>query len=224
VGLYRGDVRVTSWIAVVPVKEAKRAKSRLGPELETRRADLAAAFAADTVTALLAARPVDLVVVVGGRGLPEALLDDRRIRTLPDPGGLNAAAADGIAWARRQHPRSGVLILAADLPAATGSAVESLLAAVSTPGRWVLPDVESVGSTGLLMGPDTVVVPDFGEGSLARHRAAGADIVEASGIDGLRRDVDTAAQLAEAVRLGVGSHTRIVLETMPEPWVTGGLR
>jgi 2-phospho-L-lactate/phosphoenolpyruvate guanylyltransferase len=217
-------VRETSWIAVVPVKDAKRAKSRLGPELETRRADLATAFAADTVTALSAARPVDLIVVVGGRGLPEALLEDRRIRTLPDPGGLNAAAADGIAWVRRRHPSSGVLVLAADLPAATGTAVESLLASVSTPGRWVLPDVEFVGSTGLLMGPDDVVVPDFGEGSLARHRAAGADVVETSGINGLRRDVDTAAQLVEAVALGVGPHTRVVLETMPEPWMTGGLR
>jgi hypothetical protein len=36
---------------------------------------------------------------VGGQGLPASLLDHARVRTLPDPGSLNAAANDGIAWA-----------------------------------------------------------------------------------------------------------------------------
>jgi 2-phospho-L-lactate/phosphoenolpyruvate guanylyltransferase len=210
-------VRDTTWVAVVPVKEAKRAKSRLGPELAAWRSDLAAAFAADTLSALLAATRVELVVVVGGHGLPGPLLDDERVRTLPDPGDLNAAARDGIAWVRQHHPGRGVLVLAADLPAATGDAVDRLLATAPAPTRQVLPDLESAGSTGLLMGPDATIDPDFGAGSLGRHRAGGAELVVASGIERLRRDVDTAEQLAQAVGLGVGPYTRTVLKTMLDP-------
>jgi 2-phospho-L-lactate/phosphoenolpyruvate guanylyltransferase len=208
-------VQETRWIAVVPVKEPKRAKSRLGPELEAWRTDLAAAFAADALSALLDSTRVELVVVVGGSGLPGTVLGHDRVRTLPDPGDLNAAARDGIAWARRHHPSLGVLVLAADLPAASGGAVDRLLSGIGS-GLWVLPDIESAGSTGLAMAPDADLAPDFGVGSLARHRAAGAALVEVSGIDGLRRDVDTAKQLSEAVVLGIGPHTSAVLSTMAE--------
>jgi 2-phospho-L-lactate/phosphoenolpyruvate guanylyltransferase len=211
--LYRGVVQETRWTAVVPVKEPKRAKSRLGPHLEAWRADLAAAFAADTLAALLSATRVHLVVVVGGQGLPGPLLDDARIRTLPDPGDLNTAVGDGIAWLRRHRPGTGVLVLAADLPAATGVEIDRLLAATSG-GAQVLPDRERQGTTGLLLGPDDAIVPSFGARSLARHRSAGATVVNVAGVDGLRRDVDTAGQLAEAVELGVGRQTESLLRQM----------
>lgn len=206
-----------SWVAVVPVKSPKRGKSRLGPDLGEWRTELAAAFAADTLAALLDATQVTLVVVVGGQGLPTSLLDHARVRTLPDPGSLNAAANDGIAWTRRHHPGSGILILAADLPAATGAAVDRLLEATPARGLWVLPDLESVGSTGLLIGSGSVIAPDFGEASLSRHRAAGALPVAVRAIEGLRRDVDTADQLSEATSLGVGQRTQAVLDAMRRP-------
>jgi 2-phospho-L-lactate/phosphoenolpyruvate guanylyltransferase len=198
----------------VPVKEPKRAKSRLGPRLERWRTDLATAFAADTLAALLTARRVGVVVVVGGQGLPGPMLDHDRIRTLPDPGSLNAAAADGIAWVRQHHPGTGILVLAADLPAATGSAIDRLLATDPVRTPRVLADQEEWGSTGLLLGPDATITPRFGARSLSRHRAAGAKLVELSGIDGLRRDVDTADQLEQAADLGVGPRTRSVLRQM----------
>jgi 2-phospho-L-lactate guanylyltransferase len=211
-------VQETTWVAVVPVKSPERGKSRLGPDLEEWRAELAAAFAADTLSALLGATRVSLVVVVGGQGLPASLLDHARVRTLPDPGSLNAAANDGIDWTRRHHPGSGILILAADLPAATGAAVDRLLEA-TTPARglWVLPDLESIGSTGLLIGSGSVIAPDFGAASLSRHRAAGALPVTVRAIEGLRRDVDTADQLAEATSIGVGQRTQAVLDAMGQP-------
>jgi 2-phospho-L-lactate/phosphoenolpyruvate guanylyltransferase len=207
-------VQETSWVAVVPVKAPQQGKSRLGPDLERWRAELAAAFAADTLTALLDATRVAFVVVVGGQGLPASLLDHARVRTLPDPGGLNAAANDGITWTRRHHPGSGILILAADLPAATGAAVDRLLDATPARGLWVLPDLESVGSTGLLIGAEAAIAPNFGEASLSRHRAAGATPVELRAIEGLRRDVDTADHLFEATGLGVGRRTQAVLDAM----------
>jgi 2-phospho-L-lactate guanylyltransferase len=204
-------------MAVVPVKAPQRGKSRLGPDLEEWRTELAVAFAADTLTALLDSSRVEVVVVVGGQGLPIALLSHARVRTLPDPGSLNAAANDGIAWARRHRPESGILILAADLPAATGTAVDRLLEATPAHGLWVLPDLESVGSTGLLIGSESVIAPDFGEASLSRHQAAGALPVDLPAIDGLRRDVDTADHLSEAAGLGVGQRTQAVLAAMGRP-------
>lgn len=204
------------WVAVVPVKDPKRAKSRLGPELETWRTDLAAAFATDTLSALLAARRVAVAVVVGGRRLPTDLLEHDRVRTLPDPGDLNAAAAEGIAWAHRHHPDAAILVLTGDLPAATGEAIDHLLTTVPIGPLAVIPDIERTGSTGLLIGQGVDVTPAFGGASLSRHEAAGAQPVELPGIERLRRDVDTVDQLAAAVELGVGERTRLVLAEMAD--------
>ena len=52
--------------------------------------------------------------------------------------------------------------------------------------------------------------PRFGGGSAARHRASGAVPLDGAW-PSLRRDVDTAADLAAALHLGVGAHTRAAL-------------
>ncbi len=202
------------WVAVVPVKDPKLAKSRLGPQLEPWRTDLAAAFATDLLTALLGSSRVELVVVVGGRRLSTDLLDHDRLRTLPDPGDLNVAVSHGIAWARQQRPSAATLVLAGDLPAATSEVVDRLLGSTPSGPLHVIPDLEGIGSTGLLIGPGSELTPAFGDASLARHQAAGAEVVELEGIERLRRDVDTAGQLAAAVDLGVGERTRSVLAEM----------
>jgi 2-phospho-L-lactate guanylyltransferase len=201
-------------VAVVPVKEPKLAKSRLGPQLEPWRTDLAAAFATDLLTALLGSSRVELVVVVGGRRLSTDLLDHERLRTLPDPGDLNVAVSHGIAWARQERPPAATLVLAGDLPAATSEVVDRLLGSTPSGPLYVIPDLEGIGSTGLLIGPETELTPAFGDASLARHQAAGAAVVDLDGIERLRRDVDTAAQLEAAVNLGVGERTRKVLAEM----------
>ena len=204
-------------MAVVPVKDPKRAKSRLGPRLEAWRTQLAAAFAADTLSALLDASRVDVVVVVGGQRLPEELLEHDRLRTLPDPGDLNAAATEGIAWARRHHPAASILVLTGDLPAATGEAIDRLLADAPPEGPLqVIPDTERTGSTGLLIDRGADVTPAFGRASLTRHQAGGARTIDLPGIERLRRDVDTADHLAAAVELGVGARTRSVLAEMAD--------
>jgi 2-phospho-L-lactate guanylyltransferase len=207
-------VRDTRWVAVVPVKDPKRAKSRLGPRLEAWRTELAAAFAVDTLSALLEASRVDVVVVVGGQRLTAELLDRERIRTLPDPGDLNAAASEGIAWARRHHPAAAILVLTGDLPAATGAAIDRLLTDAPKGPLQVIPDMERTGSTGLLIDRGAEVTPAFGGASLTRHQAGGAHPIELADIERLRRDVDTADHLAAAVELGVGARTRSVLAEM----------
>jgi 2-phospho-L-lactate guanylyltransferase len=52
--------------------------------------------------------------------------------------------------------------------------------------------------------------PRFGAGSLAAHRDDGATVLDLD-VPGLRRDVDTVADLAAAARIGCGPRTRALL-------------
>ncbi len=56
----------------------------------------------------------------------------------------------------------------------------------------------------------------FGPDSAARHRLLGCTDLAVERDSTLHRDVDTAAQLSEAVALGVGRHTSAVLR-LPRP-------
>jgi 2-phospho-L-lactate guanylyltransferase len=58
-------------------------------------------------------------------------------------------------------------------------------------------------------------VPRFGPGSFERHRQAG-HVPLPGDLPGLRRDVDTPADLAQARRLGLGAVSRRIAETLVE--------
>ncbi len=212
------------WVAVVPVKGNPGAKSRLGDRPDRPR--LADAFALDTVAAVLAAPRVGRVLVVtaddalaarlaalGAEIVPEAALPEAAltvealtVEALPvearpaeeptagagtgasarSPGGaMNAAIRQGLAVARTRFPRANLLVLTGDLPALTPAEVEHALALAGVP-----------------------VEPRFGPGSRAAHEAAGHVPLEIPPAAGIRSDVDTAADLLVAERLGLGVHTR----------------
>jgi 2-phospho-L-lactate guanylyltransferase len=203
------------WVAVVPVKHFAVAKSRLDAGVDGRRQALARAFAADTVTALRAVEEVHVVVVVtndhqAGRSVegPGVVVLDE-----PEPGGLNQAATAGIAWTREHHRNAAVAVISADLPALRPQDVSTVLGLAAAHPSAVVADREGTGTTMLTALPDVTVVPRFGPGSLARHRAGGAVVVSAPGLVRVARDVDTASQLAEAVALGVGFETARVLDS-----------
>jgi 2-phospho-L-lactate guanylyltransferase len=68
-------------------------------------------------------------------------------------------------------------------------------------------DAPGTGTVLLTAPPGVPLDPRFGVGSAAAHRASGA--VPLTGPwPSLRRDVDTAADLADAARLGLGPATR----------------
>ncbi|BFO15630.1 hypothetical protein SHKM778_20180 [Streptomyces sp. KM77-8] len=52
--------------------------------------------------------------------------------------------------------------------------------------------------------------PLFGPDSRARHRASGAVELCLDGVDSVRQDVDTGADLRAALALGTGPHTAAV--------------
>ncbi|MCM3887220.1 2-phospho-L-lactate guanylyltransferase [Frankia sp. R82] len=216
------------WTVLLPLKNLDRAKSRL-QRPDRRR--LALAMALDTVTAVLAnpSGHVGAVVVVSndrtvGETLtraPGTALDTRLliVADLPDQG-LNPALRHGARQARRHWPDRPVAAMSADLPALRPAELYRALTAAAAHDRAVLADTAGSGTVLLTTMPGIDLAPRFGPDSNADHRRSGAvDLTTVLGaaVRGLRRDVDTIADLAEALRLGVGPHTAVALDQPAAP-------
>ncbi|UGY93799.1 2-phospho-L-lactate guanylyltransferase [Streptomyces gobiensis] len=203
------------WTLVVPLKPLERAKSRLSAASgEALRPGLALAFAQDTVAASVACTAVRDVVVVTDDPLAGRELSALGARVLPDTpdGGLNAALAHGAEVVRTAEPHSAVAALNADLPALRPMELAQVLNTASRFPRAFLADAAGIGTTLLSALPGVALAPAFGGESRGRHLASGAVEIPLSGVDSVRRDVDTGADLAEAIALGVGSYTLRVFE------------
>jgi 2-phospho-L-lactate/phosphoenolpyruvate guanylyltransferase len=196
---------------VVPVKRLQVAKSRLYAPGRPRpdHAALALALALDTVAAAAAAEAVARVLVVTDD--PEAAAAVRAAGALvvedePDAG-LNPALAYGAQRAAALAPAAGVALLSADLPALRPAELTAALDAAAHHRRSFVPDAAGAGTTLLAAAPGVPVDPRYGAGSAAAHRASGA-VPLPGDWPSLRRDVDTAADLAAAAELGLGPATR----------------
>jgi 2-phospho-L-lactate guanylyltransferase len=214
---------VQPWSLVVPAKLLSRAKTRLAPltassgaQGPARHRELVLAMLADTVAAALASPAVAGVLVVTDDPGVGDLVRSLGARTVPDEpdAGLNAALAHGAATARAAGARA-VAAMSSDLPALRPAELTAALAAVS--GRGFVADADGTGTT-LLCAAAGELDPHFGPGSAAAHVRSGA-VPLTGGWPGLRRDVDTAADLATAAALGVGPRTaRLLADT---PWSPG---
>lgn len=193
-----------NWFVVVPVKRFDTAKSRLlvPPQL---RAGLARAMALDTVTAALRCPLIAAVVVVTDE--PSSAFADLGALVIPDSpaAGLNPALRHGAATA---PAAAGTAALSADLPALKPAELAGALRSVPAGGRGVVADATGEGTTLLAAAPGVALQPAFGSGSFRRHLASGAQPLPAVALSGLRRDVDTVADLTEAAALGLGRRTR----------------
>ncbi|MGR0218487.1 2-phospho-L-lactate guanylyltransferase [Agromyces sp. ZXT2-6] len=213
---------MTGWTVVVPVKSLSGAKTRLAPELSAaERAALARAFALDTIDAALAASSVARVVVVSDEPAIElALRETPGVEVVPEvgPRGLSAAIAHGIAVALTGSPPVAVLL--GDVPAMRAADLDAALEAAARHPLAFVPDADGTGTTLATARAGEPLTAHFGADSAVRHAGAGfADLVlevPAAIAPGLRRDVDTAAELREAVALGVGPRTAAVVRTLPD--------
>ncbi|NGN64030.1 2-phospho-L-lactate guanylyltransferase [Streptomyces sp. A7024] len=200
-----------AWSLVVPLKRLGQAKTRLaGAAGDEVRPALALAFALDTVAAALACDAVRDVTVVTDDPLAGERLAALGAAVAADAegGGLNAALVQGAAFVRARRADAAVAALNADLPALRAAELAVVLRAASGAfGRAFLADAEGVGTTLLAAGPGVALNPAFGGPSRARHRASGAREIVVAGVDSVRRDVDTAADLRAALALGVGPYT-----------------
>lgn len=197
------------WGLVVPVKLLALAKTRLGAYGPASREQLALAFAKDVVAAALVCEVVAHVLVVTDDEVAGPALAQPRVQVVADlPGaGLNPALAHGAELLRAEDPGLGVAALSSDLPALRAADLADALRQVRV--RAFVADAAGLGTTLLAAAPGSVLAPAYGPRSRAEHLASGA--VELPGTEALRRDVDTPADLEQAVWLGVGPSTAAAL-------------
>jgi 2-phospho-L-lactate/phosphoenolpyruvate guanylyltransferase len=200
------------WGVVVPVKRLRLAKTRLSAVGDAGRQALALAFALDVVQATLASAVVRRVLVITDDAVAATALAalGADVRSDRPDAGLNPALEHGAAVLRAADGTLGVATISSDLPALRAQDVTAALR--QTRERAFVADSAGSGTTLLAAVAAVPLRPAYGPGSAALHRASGAR--ELPGSAGLRRDVDTPADLAEAVTLGVGPATRAALAAL----------
>jgi 2-phospho-L-lactate guanylyltransferase len=201
--------------AVVALKPAERAKSRLGSLADPLRRRLAWCMAVDTLAALSEA--VDRLLVVSDQpalesrlrrlGLPVVVIAD------PAAPGMNAALAAGDEWLREQGC-AVVLASVGDLPALRPDSVRRVLAAAGPHPRCYLADHTGTGTT-MLLARGVALQPRFQGPSARAHAESGAvalSTADTGDVPDARHDVDTEADLAAAAPLGLGPATSALLD------------
>jgi len=224
---------INGWVAVVPVKDPARGKSRLGGGRgvgdagggggggngddraggggagEVERAQLAQAFAQDVLAALKGAPSVRRVVIITDSEETSRLAKALSCESQDDPTSeLNDAikfAADSIGG---EEP---ICVWVSDLPCLQPDDVEKVLAQAASEfakgaTQAFVPDDNSGGTTALLARAPRYLTPHFGPNSATAHEAAGAKPL--TGTPRSRLDVDTQADLTRAIALGVGPATQ----------------
>jgi 2-phospho-L-lactate guanylyltransferase len=196
-------------VLVVPFR-GPDAKSRLATAPVARRA-LALAMLGDVLGACVA---------VGETRLASSDDEARAVAAFlgcvvaDDPGGGQGAA---VASALATAPRGSLAVVNADLPCATPSDLEALLAAA--PGALALVEARDGTTNALAFPTHAAFAPLYGPGSAARFRAHagghGLDVVTVA-LPNLVDDVDTLADL-RGLQPRVGPRTRAVLASLEEP-------
>ncbi|WP_136520465.1 2-phospho-L-lactate guanylyltransferase [Cellulomonas telluris] len=197
------------WWVVVPVKDARRGKSRLAGVLDDdTRAALVRSMARDTLRAVRSARSVAGVVLVtpdpdlaaAAATLDVVVVDEpphRPAADVPEPG-LRAAVLAGAAHARTLHPDAPVAVVPGDLPGLDPDDLDAALTLAAEHERAHVPDAEGTGTTLLTAAPGCDLRPRFGPGSSARHADAGHVRLDVPQASTLRHDVDEARHLQQA--------------------------
>jgi 2-phospho-L-lactate/phosphoenolpyruvate guanylyltransferase len=208
-----GRAAERAWGVVVPAKPVASAKSRLAPLGDQVRRDLVTAFLHDTVRAVLDSARVRLVVVVTDDVDLASTVTGLGAWAIPDghAGDLNASLVQGAADVLRRVPGVGLLTTVADLPALRADDLDDWLETDPAADPAMVTDVAGSGTTMLRARTRGDFRPQFGPGSRAVHLTDGVSDLSTSAADGLRRDVDTPADLLAARRLGLGERTRWVL-------------
>ncbi len=195
---------------VLAVKDLLQAKTRLASTVTTeQRAALVLAMLTDTLNAALRCPDVvtrDREVAAAAQHCGASVLAD------PEHEGLNNAL-EHAANVVQVRP---VLALQPDLPALRAGELSAAIAAARSHGRRCFTADRDGSGTTMLIGLDDALQPLFGVDSAAQHRASGAQPLMGAW-PGLRCDVDTIADLAAALRLGVGPATGAVLDGWGTP-------
>ena len=192
---------------IIAVKRLAAAKTRLAPVFSARtRENVVLAMLVDTLSAAAGVASVGSITVItpdeaAAAGLGANVLAD------PTPQGHHDPLNNAIAAAERAVTASfsNIVVLQGDLPALQTQELAEAIAAARHHRRSFVADRLATG-TAALCAFGSMLDPQFGPDSCARHRRSGA--IELTGAwPGLRCDVDTPTDLASARRLGVGAAT-----------------
>lgn len=185
-----------AWKFVVPFKDSRSAKSRLGFSQPLRR-NLALSMLHDTVRGLLDVDDVERVFVVCGREADAFELHTwPRVETVIEDGpGLNEAIRLGEITARTSGPTAHLAVCPADLPALHPGELARVLTTCAAHARCVVADRDGSGTTLLTASPPSALRPEFGPGSFLAHLRSGAVVVDLPQHSSVRHDVDYVTDL-----------------------------
>lgn len=197
------------WTVVIPVKPATLGKSRLKLPYPDR-VTIVRAIALDTIEAAARCDRVGTVLVVtSDRPLADTLEQAGPVRVVADTAhGLSAAILLGLAVANSRSPRA---VLLGDLPALKPHELSAALDRAAHHRRAFVPDADGTGTVLATAAPGVALEPCFGVDSAAAHRRAGFTELDLPAAAGLRRDLDTADQLAGLRHGALGARTAALL-------------
>jgi len=198
------------WRLIIPVKGQLTAKSRLHPPAGVARADLAHAFALDTITAAVAGLPPAHLVVVTSDEHTATFVRKQGAIVIADQGdGLNPAIRLGIGYVERVLGLGPTAVLLGDIPTLRPQDLVNALSVCAAHPRALVPDASGRGTVLLAALSPRDLHPRFGPDSARRHSR---DCVRLDlDLPALRTDVDDDQSLRRAIAIGVGRHTAVVL-------------
>lgn len=198
------------WRLIVPVKDQSTAKSRLNPPTGVARADLAHAFALDTISAAVAGIPPAHLVVVTSDEHTATFVRHQGGVVIADQGnGLNPAIRLGIEYVERALGPGPTAVLLGDIPTLRPRDLMNALAVCAGYSRALVPDASGSGTVLLSALSPQDLNPRFGPNSAREHSR---DCVRLDlDLPALRVDVDDDQALRHAITIGVGRYTAVVL-------------
>lgn len=204
----------TTWQVILPVKRLSEAKSRLAAP-KGARAELVLAMARDTLAAVESCDDVSRTWLLTADPSVVDALATAELGVLhetphPSTNALNAAVTRAISELRARDGSTNVAIVVADLPALHPDELAAALTHAAEHEASFVADADDIGTTAVMLGSHSTLMPTFGLQSGERHHAAKMVSVDAG--PGLRRDVDTLIALAAAQEIGVGPHTSAVID------------
>ena len=203
------------WSAIVPVKASTSAKSRLETNAAWRT-ELSRAFLSDALHALVGSSQIQRIIVVTDDTGLQGQLDPSIELNFVASAGLNEDITSGIDLVSH----TPVAVITGDLPCLTSPAIDSVLQLAGEHQRSFVSDAQGLGTTMLLSQDPKNCQPMFGFRSHAKHAQAGYHELMSDDLDinalliRARRDVDTAIDLWDARRIGVGPATSALLDDL----------
>ncbi len=188
-----------SLVAVVPVKDLRESKSRLGAALDSReRAEITLRSMSRVIRALREAGVRSVCVVSPDEEVLEAARAENAEALAQRSRGLNPALKEARSWAASRGA-SSLLVLPADLPLLEARDVREIVEAGAEARVVLAPDRGRGGTNALLLRPPNSLPFAFGPDSferhlrLARERGLSVRVCERPGV---AFDLDTPGDLA----------------------------